>query len=92
MLLAVIVLVVLARSPVADAAVPNIHAHRGGTVENGKARFAEESNCEYFFRAGRKPAGLASVRTTVRFDGNARVLPALEGPERVLPRTPDFSP
>jgi hypothetical protein len=49
-------------------------------------------NCEYFFGAGRKPARLASTRATVRFEGNARVLPELEGPERVLARMPDFSP
>ena len=49
-------------------------------------------NCEYFFGAGPKPARLGSVRATVRFNGNARVLPELEGPERVLPRMPDFSP
>ena len=49
-------------------------------------------NCEYFFRAGRRPARLATTSVTVRFNGNARVLPELEGPERVLPRMPDFSP
>jgi hypothetical protein len=35
---------------------------------------------------------VATTRATVRFEGNARVLPELEGPERVLPRIPDFSP
>lgn len=49
-------------------------------------------NCEYFFRAGRRPARLGTASATVRFNGNARVLPELEGPERVLPRMPDFSP
>ena len=49
-------------------------------------------NCEFLFRAGPKPARIASTRATVRFDGNARVLPALDGPARVLPRTPNFSP
>jgi glycerophosphoryl diester phosphodiesterase len=49
-------------------------------------------NCEFFFRAGRKPARLGVAKATVRFNGNARVLPELEGPERVLPRQPDLSP
>jgi glycerophosphoryl diester phosphodiesterase len=49
-------------------------------------------NCEFFFRAGPRPARLARGSVTVRFNGNARVLPELEGPERVLPRMPDFSP
>jgi hypothetical protein len=48
--------------------------------------------CEFFFGAGRKPARLGFAKATVRFNGNARVLPELEGPERVLPRMPDLSP
>ena len=35
--------VLLALAPTAIARAPQIHAHRGGTVVNGKARFAEES-------------------------------------------------
>ena len=49
-------------------------------------------NCEYFFDAGPKRRRFASARVTVRFDGNARVLPSLEGPERIAPKQPDFSP
>jgi glycerophosphoryl diester phosphodiesterase len=37
----------LVLAPTALAAVPQIHAHRGGTVENGKAKFAEESLAAY---------------------------------------------
>ena len=47
MLPVLIALVVVALAPAAQAAVPEIHAHRGGTVENGKARFAEESIRSY---------------------------------------------
>jgi len=36
-------LLVLAAAPSALAATPDIHAHRGGTVQNGTARFGEES-------------------------------------------------
>ena len=49
-------------------------------------------NCEFFVRAGHRPARLGSTRVTVRFNGNARVLPELEGPERIARRQPDFSP
>jgi glycerophosphoryl diester phosphodiesterase len=44
-LAAVAALLVLA--PVAAAATPDIHAHRGGTVQNGAPRFAEESMRAY---------------------------------------------
>jgi hypothetical protein len=64
----------------------------GGSRVLRTARGRLNRNCEYFFGAGRKPAGLASTRATVRFNGNTRVLPALKGPQRVLPRMPDFSP
>jgi glycerophosphoryl diester phosphodiesterase len=37
----------LVLAPTALAAVPQIHAHRGGTVLDGKARFAEESLAAY---------------------------------------------
>ena len=36
-------LLVLAAAPSALAATPDIHAHRGGTVQNGTPRFGEES-------------------------------------------------
>lgn len=38
---------VLVAAPAALAATADIHAHRGGTVVNGKARFAEESLAAY---------------------------------------------
>ena len=37
------VLALTAIAPAAQAAVPQIHAHRGGTVVSGKAKYAEES-------------------------------------------------
>ena len=37
----------LALAPVAVAAIPEIHAHRGGTVVKGKATYAEESLAAY---------------------------------------------
>ena len=46
----VLVLVVLAAAgpaPAAQAATPDIHAHRGGTVVNGSPRYAEESLAAY---------------------------------------------
>jgi hypothetical protein len=42
-LVALVALAVLAPAGVAGAATPQIHAHRGGTVVNGKARYPEES-------------------------------------------------
>ncbi|HMJ97209.1 MAG TPA: glycerophosphodiester phosphodiesterase family protein [Thermoleophilaceae bacterium] len=39
--------VLLAAAPQVLAAAPDIHAHRGGTVVNGKARYAEESLAAY---------------------------------------------
>jgi hypothetical protein len=39
----VAVLALSALAPSAPAATPDIHAHRGGTVQNGTARFGEES-------------------------------------------------
>ena len=45
--LALSLALVLLAAPPALAATPDIHAHRGGTVVNGKARFAEESLAAY---------------------------------------------
>ena len=42
-LIAAVVVVVAALTAPALAAHPQLHAHRGGTVENGTARFGEES-------------------------------------------------
>ena len=38
---------VLFAAPAADAALPQIHAHRGGTVQNGKPTYGEESLAAY---------------------------------------------
>ncbi|MET0614564.1 MAG: glycerophosphodiester phosphodiesterase [Thermoleophilaceae bacterium] len=46
-LVALVALAVLAPAGVAAAATPQIHAHRGGTVVNGKARYPEESLAAY---------------------------------------------
>ena len=40
-------LAVLVPAGAAAAATPQIHAHRGGTVENGKPRYGEESLAAY---------------------------------------------
>ena len=45
--LALSLALVLLAAPPALAATPDIHAHRGGTVVNGKARFGEESLAAY---------------------------------------------
>jgi glycerophosphoryl diester phosphodiesterase len=37
----------LASAPAASAAVPQVHAHRGGTVVNGKAKYGEETLAAY---------------------------------------------
>jgi glycerophosphoryl diester phosphodiesterase len=46
-LLVLVTLAVLAPAAAAAAAAPQIHAHRGGTVEKGKPRYAEESLAAY---------------------------------------------
>ena len=46
-LVALVALAVLAPASAAAAATPQIHAHRGGTVVNGKARYPEESLAAY---------------------------------------------
>jgi glycerophosphoryl diester phosphodiesterase len=56
------------------------------------ARGRLNRNCEFRFSSRRTPPPLGSPMVTIRFNGNARVLPELEGPERVAPRPPDFSP
>ena len=45
--LALTVLAAVIAPAAAQAAAPDIHAHRGGTVMNGKARYAEESLAAY---------------------------------------------
>jgi hypothetical protein len=49
---AVVLALVAAAAPAAQAATPSIHAHRGGMVVNTVPRYAEEST--------RERAGLAS--------------------------------
>jgi len=46
-LIVVVLVVVAVATPQAHAATPDIHAHRGGTVQNGAPRFAEESMRAY---------------------------------------------
>ena len=45
--LVLVTLAVLAPAAAAAAATPQIHAHRGGTVENGKAKYPEEGLATY---------------------------------------------
>jgi hypothetical protein len=48
-------------------------------------------NCEFRFGT-RRPAHARGTTVTSRFDGNARLLPILDGPERARLRPPDFTP
>jgi glycerophosphoryl diester phosphodiesterase len=43
----VVIAAVFAAAPAAQAAAPQIHAHRGGTVVSGKAKYPEESLAAY---------------------------------------------
>jgi glycerophosphoryl diester phosphodiesterase len=45
--LALAAALVLVATPAGHAAAPQVHAHRGGTVLNGKAKYAEESLAAY---------------------------------------------
>src|SRR3954452_22171361 len=49
-------------------------------------------NCDARFGACRTPARLGVPTVTVLFQGNARVLPELEGPKKPLPKAPSFNP
>jgi hypothetical protein len=49
-------------------------------------------NCEFRFGTRRTPPRLGAPTVTVRFDGNARVLPQLDGPERAGLAPPVFRP
>jgi glycerophosphoryl diester phosphodiesterase len=49
-------------------------------------------NCEFRFSTKRTPPRLGAPTATVRFDGNAHLLPALEGPFVVLLKPPVFNP
>jgi hypothetical protein len=49
-------------------------------------------NCEFRFSTRRTPPRLGAPTVTVRFNGNARVLPQLDGPERAGLAAPVFRP
>ena len=49
-------------------------------------------NCEFRFSTRRTPPRLGPPTVTVRFNGNARLLPALEGPFVALLKPPVFNP
>jgi glycerophosphoryl diester phosphodiesterase len=64
-------------------------------MAGGRTRLAEgrlSRNCEARFGTKRTPARLGPPLVTVLFEGNARVLPELEGPKRALPKPPSFNP
>jgi hypothetical protein len=49
-------------------------------------------NCEFFFSTRRTPARLGTPIVTIRFNGNAHLLPQLDGPEPAKLKPPDFTP
>jgi hypothetical protein len=49
-------------------------------------------NCEFWFGTRRTPPRLGAPLVTITFNGNARVLPELEGPERARLKPPVFRP
>jgi glycerophosphoryl diester phosphodiesterase len=49
-------------------------------------------NCDARFGIRRTPARLGPPAVSVMFEGNTRVLPALDGPKAPLPRAPSFAP
>jgi len=49
-------------------------------------------NCEARFGIRRTPARLGPPTATVLFEGNRRVLPALDGPATVQLKPPSFNP
>jgi glycerophosphoryl diester phosphodiesterase len=56
------------------------------------ARGRLNRNCEFFFSTRRTPAARGAPTVTIRFTGNAHLLPQLDGPERARLKRPDFSP
>jgi glycerophosphoryl diester phosphodiesterase len=48
--------------------------------------------CEFFFSTRRTPASRGAPTVTIRFNGNAHLLPQLDGPERARLKRPDLSP
>jgi glycerophosphoryl diester phosphodiesterase len=49
-------------------------------------------NCEFLFSTRRTPPRLGAPLVTIRFDGNARLLPRLVGPRRAALSPPTFRP
>jgi hypothetical protein len=49
-------------------------------------------NCEFRFGTRRTPPRLGPPTVTIRFNGNARLLPALEGPFVAQLKPPVFNP
>jgi hypothetical protein len=49
-------------------------------------------NCEVRFGTRRTPPRLGAPEVTIRFNGNARVLPQLVGPKRAALEPPVFTP
>ena len=53
-----------------------------------RARGRVNRNCEFFFGARRTPPRMGPPLVTIRFEGNSRLLPRLDGPERPRRRPP----
>jgi glycerophosphoryl diester phosphodiesterase len=56
------------------------------------ARGRLNRNCEFRFGTKRTPPRLGAPTVTIRFDGNAHLLPRLDGPERAGLQPPVFRP
>jgi hypothetical protein len=50
------------------------------------------AGCEFRFSTARTPKRLGAPLVTIRFEGNAVLLPRLDGPERAAPRPPNLQP
>ena len=80
--------------------VPARWACRGGVtmrimVEGGRTRTTRgrlNRRCEFFFDTRRPAVQLGRLLVTIRFDGNARVLPRLDGPGPVQRALVDVGP
>ena len=56
------------------------------------ARGRLNRNCEFQFGTRRTPRRLGAPLVTIRFNGNARLLSRLVGPQRAGLRPPAFTP
>jgi hypothetical protein len=56
------------------------------------ARVRLNRRCELFFQTRRTPARLGRPQVTIRFNGNAHVLPRLAGPQRAKQALIVFGP